>query len=61
MELDSTTKIRRDRMMHLNSFKTQEVRKIDRKEAGGWRGFPILWKRIIEDVFEMEENYRRCL
>ena len=54
MELDSRKKSRRDRMMHSNSFDTQEVREIGRKEAGQSRGFPILWMGIIEDVFQME-------
>ena len=54
MELDSRKKSRRDRMMLLNSFETQEVRKIGRKEAGESRGFPILWAGIIEDLFQME-------
>ena len=54
MELDSRKKRRRDRMMRSNSFDTQEVREIGRKEAGESRGFPILWMRIIEDVFQME-------
>ena len=54
MELDSRKKNRRDRMMRSNSFETQEVREIGRKEAGESRGFPILWMGIIEDVFQME-------
>ena len=55
MELDSRKKSKRDRMMRTNSFDTQEVRAIDRKEAGESRGFlPILWMGIIEDVFQME-------
>ena len=54
MELDSRKKSKQDRMMRLNSFDTQEVKKIGRKEAGESRGFPILWMGIIEDVFQME-------
>ena len=54
MELDSTKKRRRDRMMCSNSFDAQEVREIGRKEAGDSRGFPILCVGIIEDVFQME-------
>ena len=54
MELDSRKKRRRDRMMCSNSFDTQEVREIGRKEAGESRGFPILCMGIIEDVFQME-------
>ena len=54
MELDSRKKSRRDRMTRSNSFDTQEVREIGRKEAGESRGFPILWMGIIEDVFQME-------
>ena len=54
MELDSRKKRRRDRMMRSNSFDTQEVREIGRKEAGESRGFPILWMGIMEDVFQME-------
>ena len=42
MELDSRKKSRRDRMMRSNSFDTQEVRDIGRKEAGELRGFLIL-------------------
>ena len=51
MELDSRKKSRRDRMMRSNSFDTQKVREIGRKETGESRGFPILCMRIIEDVF----------
>ena len=43
-----------DRRMRSNSFDTQEVREIGRKEAGESRSFPILWMAIIEDVFQME-------
>ena len=56
MELDSTKKRRRDRMMRSNSFDTQEVREIGRKEAGESRGFPILCMEIIEDDFQMERK-----
>ena len=56
MELDSRKKRRRDRMMRSNSFDTQEVREIGRKEAGESRGFAILCMGIIEDVFQMEEK-----
>ena len=54
MELHSRKKSTRDRMMRSNSFDTQKVREIDRKEAGEWRGFPILWMGIVEDVLQME-------
>ena len=54
MELDSRKKRRLDKMMHSNSFDTQEVREIGPKEAGESRGFPILWMGTIEDVFQME-------
>ena len=54
MELDSRTKSRRYRMMRSNSFETQEVREIGRKEAGESRGFPILCMGTMEDVFQME-------
>ena len=54
MELDSRKKSRRDRMMRSNSFDTQEVREIGRKEAGESRGFSMLCMEIMEDVFEME-------
>ena len=40
--------------MRSNSFDTQEVREIGRKEAGESRGFPILRMGIMEDVFQME-------
>ena len=56
MELDSRKKRRRDRMMRSNSFDTQEVREIGRKEAGESRGFPILWMGIMEDVFQIQEK-----
>ena len=56
MELDSRKMSRRDIMMRSNSFDTQEVREIGRKEAGESRGFPILCMGIIEDVFQMEEK-----
>ena len=54
MELDSKKKSRRDKRMRSNSFDTQEVREIGRKEAGESRGFPILYMGIIENVFQME-------
>ena len=56
MELDSRKKRRRDRAMCSNSFDTQQVREIGRKEVGESRGFPILYIKIIEDVFQMEEK-----
>ena len=54
MELNSRKKSRRDRMVRSNSFETQKVRELGRKEAEESRGFPILWMGIIEDVFQME-------
>ena len=54
MKLDSSKNSRRDRKMRSNSFDTQEVREIGRKEAGESRGFPILCMGIMEDVFQME-------
>ena len=54
MELDSSKKSRWDRMMRSNSFDTQEVREIGRKEAEESRGFPILCIGTMEDVFQME-------
>ena len=46
MELDSRKKSRRDKIICsniiTNTFETQEVREIGRKEAGEFRGFPIL-------------------
>ena len=54
MELDSRKKSRRDRIMRSKSFDRQQVRDIDRKEAGESRGFPILCMRITEEVFQME-------
>ena len=55
MELDSRKKSRRDRVLRSNSFDTQEVRAIGRKEGRRRsRGFPIIWMGIIEDVFQME-------
>ena len=41
-------------MMRSKSFDTQEVREIDRKEAGESKGLPILWMGTIEGVFHME-------
>ena len=54
MELDSRKKNRRDKMMRSKSLESQKVREIGRKEAGVSRDFPILWMRIIEDIFQME-------
>ena len=54
MELDCRKNRRRDSMMRSNSFDTQEVREIGRKEAGEARGFPILCMGIMEDVFQTE-------
>ena len=56
MELDSRKKSRWDGMMRSNSFETQEVREIGRKEAGESRGFSS--RGIIEDVFRMEGKRR---
>ena len=46
----------RNKMMRSNSFDTQEVKEIGRKDAGESRGFPIMCLEIIEDVFQMEEK-----
>ena len=54
MELDSRKKSRRDRIMRSNSFDTQKIEQISRKEAGESRGFSILWMGTMEDVFEIE-------
>ena len=43
-------------MMRSNSFDTQEVREIGRKEAGESKGFPTLWIGIMKDFFLMEEG-----
>ena len=40
--------------MRSNSFDTQEVREIGRKEAGESRGIPILCMGIMEDVLQTE-------
>ena len=56
MELDSRKKSKRDSMMRSQSFKTQKVKGIGRKEAGESRGIPILWMGMIEDDFQMEGN-----
>ena len=45
---------RQEKMMRSKSFETQEMRKIGRKEAGESTGFPILWMRMIENVFQVE-------
>ena len=34
------------------------MREIGRKEAGGLRGFPILWMKMIEDIFQMDGMHR---
>ena len=51
MELDSRKKSRRNSMMRSNSFDTQEVKEIGRKEAGESRGISNL----------VDGNDRRCL
>ena len=56
MELASRKKSRRDKMMRSNSFETQEVVEIGRKEARKLKVFPTLWMGIIADVFQMEEK-----
>ena len=56
MELDSRKKSTPDRIIRSNSFETQEVREIGRKEAGESRGLPILCMGIMEDIFQMEGN-----
>ena len=59
MELDSRRNSRQNRMMRSKSSETQEVREIDRKEAGESRDFFILWMVIIEDVFQVEGKERK--
>ena len=54
MKLDSRKKSKRDRIMRSNSFDTQEVRETGRKEARESKGFPILCRGIMKDVFQME-------
>ena len=61
MELNSRRKSRRDSIMRLNNFDTQEVKKIGRKEAGESRGFPILFMGIIEDIFQVEGKECKAL
>ena len=56
MELDSRKKSKRNRMMRLKSFATQEVGEIGRKEAGESRGFPILSMGIIKMSFKRKER-----
>ena len=54
MEFSSRKKSRCNIMMRSKSFETQDLREIGGKEAGESRGFPILWKGVLEDVFQME-------
>ena len=42
--------------MRSNSFETQEVREIRRKEAADSKYFPVLWMQIIDEDFHMEEK-----
>ena len=56
MELYSIKKNRRDEMMRSKSFETQKMREIGRKKAEESRVFHILWVKMIEDVFYMEEK-----
>ena len=56
MELVSRKKSKRNSIMRSNSFDTQGVREIGRKEAGESRGFPILCMGIIENVFQLERK-----
>ena len=49
VELDSRKESRRDRMMRSNSFETQKVRQIGRKEARKYRGFLIFLRRCFSD------------
>ena len=58
MKLDSSKKSRRDRMIHSKSFETQKIGEIGRKEARELKDFPMLWIRMIEDVFQMEGMQR---
>ena len=46
-------------MMRSNSFETQEMREIGRKEEGESRGFPILCMGITEDVFQIEGKVKK--
>ena len=54
MKLHFREKNRHNRMMHSKSFGSQEVREISWKKSGESRDFPILWMRIMEDIFQME-------
>ena len=54
MELDFRKMSRRDSIMRPESFDTQEVREIGRKDPRESRGFAIVWMGILEDVFHME-------
>ena len=56
MKLDCKKQSRRNRMMRSESFETEEVREISRKEARESRGFSTLWMKITEDVFQMERK-----
>ena len=53
MDLDTKKKNRRCKMKRSNSFKTQDVIEIGRKEAGVSKGFPILWIGLIDKKFQM--------
>ena len=54
MKLESGKNSKRDRMMRLKCFETQEMKEIDRKKAGWSKGFSILWVGIIENIFQMK-------
>ena len=56
MELDFRKKSRRDRIRRSESFESQEVSEIARKEAGESKSFSILWMDIMEDIFQMKGN-----
>ena len=59
MEFNFGKNSKRDRMMRSKSFEMQEVRKIGRKEAGEWRGIPILCMGIIEMSSRLRKGMQR--
>ena len=56
MELDSRKWVDRIEWCAQITFETQEVGEIGWKEAGEWRGFPILWMGVIGKDFQLREK-----
>ena len=54
MKLEFRKKSGRDRIINLKSFEMQKVKEMGWKKPMELRGFPILWVRILQEIFQVE-------